>query len=61
MLGALDDRLHSDIRQFGLDAFSLEVLEVVEATADMTPADIQAELSTLEGLWREQQDPRLLY
>ena len=29
-LGALDHRLASDVRQYGLDAFSLEILEVLD-------------------------------
>src|SRR5438067_6311728 len=59
--GGLDPRLSKDIRQFGFDAFSLEVLEVLQPRPEMTPADIQAELATLEELWREQLDPALLY
>ena len=51
--GALDGRLQKDIRAFGFDAFSLEVLEVLETTPEMTAAEIAADLATLEGLWRE--------
>ena len=59
--GALDLRLKNDIRQFGIDAFSLEVLDVLETRPEMTPADIQEELGILEDLWHEQVDPDLLY
>src|SRR5215210_6538074 len=52
--GGLDMRLSKDIRQFGFDAFTLEVLEVLETTPEMTPAQVLADLATLEALWREQ-------
>ena len=61
MPGALDHRLREDVRQFGLDAFSLEVLDVLDTKAEMTPAEIRRELSILEALWREKLDPALLY
>lgn len=59
--GALDHRLRKDIRQFGIDAFSLEILEVLETKPEMTPAEIREDLAVLEDLWRERQDPSLLY
>jgi hypothetical protein len=59
--GALDHRLSKDIRQFGLDAFALEVLDVLETTPEMTAAAIRQELATLEALWREKLDPAQLY
>jgi arginase family enzyme len=59
--GGLDLRLSKDIRQYGFDAFSLEVLEVLEVTPEMTRAEILADLATLEALWREKSDPALLY
>lgn len=61
MPGALDHRLRDDICRFGLDAFTLEVVEVLDARPGMTPAEIQDDLATLEGLWREKLDPSLLY
>jgi len=61
MPGALDHRHRDDIRRFGLDAFTLEVVEVLDARPGMTPAEIQDDLATLEGLWREKLDPSLLY
>lgn len=59
--GGLDMRLSKEIRQFGFDAFTLEVLEVLTITPEMTPAQIRADLATLEALWREQADAALLY
>jgi hypothetical protein len=59
--GGLDPQLSKDIRQFGLDAFSLEVLEILQPRPEMTSAEIRAELAILEELWREQLDPALLY
>ena len=50
-----------DIRRFGIDAFSLEILEVLEVRPEMTQAEILADLKTLEELWREKIDPSLLY
>ena len=57
----LDWRLAPDIRRDGIGAFALEILEVLDVTPEMTPADIQADLATLEALWREKLDPALLY
>lgn len=59
--GALDLKLGKDIRQFGLDAFSLEVLDVLEIKPEMTSAEILADLATLKELWRERYDPSTLY
>ena len=60
-LGALDHRLASDVRQYGLDAFSLEILEVLDTRPEMTDAEIRDDLATLEVLWREKLDAALLY
>jgi hypothetical protein len=51
--GALDRRLARDLREFGIDAFALEVLDVIEVKPAMTPAQLQADLRALEELWRE--------
>ncbi len=59
--GGLDLRLSKDIRQFGFDAFSLEILEVLDTAPEMTAAEIVEDLATLEGLWREKFDPSSLY
>jgi hypothetical protein len=59
--GVLDHRLVQDARQMGLDAFELEILEVLDMRPEMTPAEVRADLATLEALWRERLDPALLY
>jgi hypothetical protein len=59
--GALDYRLRKDIQQYGIDAFSLEILEALETRPEMTAAEIKDDLAVLEALWREKQDPSLLY
>ena len=53
--------LHDDMRQFGLDAFALEVLELLKVTPTMTEAQIRDDLAALAALWREKFDPALLY
>ncbi len=50
---ALDGRLTSDVREFGIGAFALDVLDVLEVAPGMATADVQADLRTLEDLWRE--------
>ncbi len=61
MPGALDHRLRDDIREYGLDAFALEILEVLVIEPAMTAAEIRWDLETLEALWREKFDPALRY
>jgi hypothetical protein len=61
MPGALDLRLRRDIEACGIDAFSLDVLEVLETEPGMTAEEIKRDLATLEELWREKLDPALLY
>jgi hypothetical protein len=61
MAGVFDRRLRADIDQFGIDAFSLEVLEELDIAPGATEAEIRADLTALEELWREKQDPALLY
>jgi hypothetical protein len=58
---ALDRRLREDFRECGAAAFSLEILDVLDITPEMTQADILEDLATLEQLWREKLDPSLLY
>ena len=60
-VGVLDHRLRSDLRTFGIDAFSMEVLEMLEIEPTMTREEILRDLATLEELWRERLDPALLY
>lgn len=57
----LDHRLAKDARQFGLDAFSLEILEVLETRPEMTHEQILEDLAVLEALWRERFEPEQLY
>lgn len=59
--GVLGFRLSEDIAAFGIEAFSLEIIEVLDVKPDMTSAQIRDDLATLEALWRERQDPALLY
>jgi hypothetical protein len=59
--GGLDHRLEADIRRLGIEAFSLETLEVLETRPEQTAAEIKADLATLEALWREKFDPATLY
>lgn len=58
---ALDRRLAEDFRKFGPDAFSLEILEVLEIRPEMTDARIREDLATLEELWREKLETTSLY
>jgi hypothetical protein len=54
-------KMAPDVRQYGIEAFSLEILEVLGMRPEMTQAEILADLATLEELWREKLDPSLLY
>ena len=57
----LDGRLTRDIEQFGIDSLSLEVLEVVEVSPEMTDRQVRDDLATLESLWREKLGSSTLY
>jgi hypothetical protein len=59
--GAVDGRLTRDVATFGIEAFSLEVLDVVDVTPEMTDDQIRDDLDMLEGLWRDKLDPSTLY
>jgi hypothetical protein len=50
-----------DIAQFGIDGLSLEVLEIVDVTPEMTERQVHDDLATLESLWREKLGPSALY
>src|SRR3569833_4420796 len=56
-----DHRLAADVRQYGIQAFSMEVLEVLDIKPETTSAELQADLAALEALWREKLDPATLY
>jgi hypothetical protein len=51
--GALDHRLGKDIREHGIDAFTFEILELLDVTPEMTATRIREDLYALEALWRE--------
>jgi hypothetical protein len=59
--GVMFRPMSEDIRQYGIDAFAFEILEILEQTPEMTAAHVSADLKTMEELWREQADPELLY
>jgi len=59
--GALDHRLRSDILRFGVEVFSLVVLESLQPGPEMTAAEIRQELATLEQLHREDFEANILY
>ena len=59
--GALDHRLSKDLRQYGIDAFTFEVLQVLEFGPDRTQAQISEDLQALEELWRERLSSAELY
>ena len=61
MHSALDLRLREETARDGIDAFSLEVLEILEVTPEMTETQMLADLGALEELWRERLDPETLY
>jgi hypothetical protein len=50
---ALDGRLVADIREYGIDAFVLDVLDTLTVAPGSTPDDVRADLTQLEKLWRE--------
>ena len=60
-VSALDTKLWADARQYGAEAFDLEILEVLEVRPEMTSDEIRADLTTLEALWCERYDPSQLY
>ena len=48
-----DHRLAADVREFGIGAFTFEILDVLEMRPEMTLDDVRADLQALEQLWRE--------
>ena len=61
MPGTLDGRMARDIAQYGIEELSLEILEIVDVTPEMSERQIRDDLTTLEGLWREKLGPSALY
>jgi hypothetical protein len=59
--GALDHRLWADMKKLGAEAFTFEVLELLEVKPEMTTTEIRDDLKIMEALWREKYDPALLY
>ena len=49
----LDPRLNKEVAEFGIQAFTFEVLEVVPCRHDMTRDELLGELATLKDLWVE--------
>ena len=60
-VSVLDTKLWADARQYGAEAFDLEILEVLEVRPEMTQDEVRADLAMLEALWRERFDPAQLY
>jgi hypothetical protein len=50
---ALDGRLVAEVREHGIDAFVLEVLDTLTIAPGTTPDEVRADLTELERLWRE--------
>ncbi len=61
MPSVLDGRMARYIAQFGIGALSLEVLDVVDVTPEMTDGQVRNDLATLESLWLEKLGPSTLY
>lgn len=59
--GGLSHRIAADLRTYGADAFTLDILEAAETRPEMTREEIASDLATLEALWRERFDPAELY
>ena len=59
--GTLGYQLKADEQRLGIDAFALEILEVLDVAPEMSEAQIRADLQTLEQLWREKYGPADLY
>ncbi|MFN0072077.1 MAG: GIY-YIG nuclease family protein [Chloroflexota bacterium] len=57
----IDYKLKDDVVEFGIKAFSLEVLEVLAVKPEATSEQVLQDLAVMEALWREKQDPELLY
>ncbi len=61
LAGALDGRLTADVREYGIEAFELEVLDTLEVEPESPRADVIADRRALEDLWREKLAGEPLY
>ncbi|MDF2545383.1 MAG: hypothetical protein K0R93_281 [Anaerosolibacter sp.] len=50
---AVHKKLANPMKEYGFDSFSIEVLELLDVTPEMTTAEIKKALKVLEDLWRE--------
>lgn len=46
-------KISRELKKDGFDSFSVEILELLKITPEMTGAEIREELKILEELWRE--------
>lgn len=60
-VSTLDHRLEADANEFGIDVFTLEVLDTIDVGPELTRKQIEQELAELEALYRQEQDPALMY
>jgi hypothetical protein len=60
-LGVVNGRLTADVREFGIDAFALEILEVLRPSPEQSRPEWLADLNLLEQLWREKLAGEPLY
>ena len=59
--GVLGYQLKRDIERFGIENFELEILDVLETSPEMSDAQVRADLTALEQLWREKYAADALY
>ncbi len=52
-VGAIDGRLAADIREHGVEALDLEILETVAVTPATGATELATDLAALEELWAE--------
>ncbi len=50
---AFSIKMGQDLAKYGVNSFSLEILEVLDMKPDMTPEKIKGELKLLVAMWRE--------
>ncbi len=59
--GVLGYQLKSDIERLGIGSFELEILEVLEVRPETSDAQVRADLTALEQLWRKRSESVSLY